>query len=406
MDLGNLSKGVPPKSGFANAFAMLWRQLLSASHSRLSPSPLSVTAAIARNHSDLRQPSRRTPASYAGCIVAMLAMMTGACGDASKLDDDEQFFKAINQIYGPERNESAAREWNLRKYKYEQALSRRFRHSESGFEQAVGIFLLPSFSLVSEEMHGYKSASEVVSTIAKLASDADAEPATLWLIKEACERVARDCKEMSMAYAWLKRDPGNVLAYISAAGEAHRKGDAREATRVLALGAAKATRVTEYADLVRATAANAIRMEPGVAEIDARLLAAAVGAMMSPLDAVDLGPVCLGAGQQKLERARREACVSIAKLLDHAAPQLMDVVSANVVLKANTESPEEAKSADARASEAERQIRIRGRILKLGASSLSACHAAAKQFVAARKSVSEREATAELIKSESCINSK
>jgi hypothetical protein len=365
-----------------------------------------ASAAIERNLSGLRNPSRRTLASYAVCIMAMLTMMAGAYGEAPKQDDDEQFFKAINQIYGPERDESAARAWNLRRYKYENVLSRRFRHSESGFEQAVGIFLLPSFWLVSEETHGYKSASEVVSTIAKLTSDADAEPATLWLLRDVCLRLAPDCKEMSMAYAWLKRDPGNVLAYISAAGEAHRKGDAREATRVLGLGAAKATRVTEYADLVRATAANAIREEPGVAEIDARLLAAAISVMMSPLDALDLGPLCIGANQQKLERARREACVSIARLLDRAAPKLMDVVVANMVLKAHTEFPEEAKSADERANEAERQIRVRGRILKLGANPLSACHAAAKQFVAARKSLSERETTAELIKSESCIKSK
>jgi hypothetical protein len=330
-------------------------------------------------------------------------MSVNICDGATKPDDDEQFFKAVNHIYGPERNEGAIREWNLRKYKYENLLSRRFRHSASGVEQAVGVFLLPSFWLVSENEHGYKSVPEIMSVITKLATDKDAEPATLWILTKICQRNVHECKEISTASAWPNRDPDNVFAYTAAASEANRKGDALEASRMLVLGAAKATRATEYSDVVITTVANAIRGEPGVAEIDARLLAAALGQMMGPLDVVDLGALCEIANPQILDRARREACINISRLLDRAAPRMMDVVIANMVLKALTESSEEAKSAGERADETERQIRIRAKLLKHGASSLSACHAPVLQFFAARKTVSERVATSALIKSESCL---
>lgn len=376
---------------------------MRASRSEQPSSLLSFAAIVARNISGLQKPSRRTFAVYFRCVAPILAMTICACSSAAKPDDDEQFFKAVNQIYGPERNEGAVREWNLRKYKFENLLSRRFRQSASDVEQAVGIFLLPSFSLASEEAHGYKSVPEIMSVIKKLATDTDAEPATLWILTKICERNARECKEISTASAWPNRDPDNVLAYTAAASEANRKGDAREVTRMLVLGAARASSAIEYSDVVRTTAANALRGEPGVAEIDARLFAAALGQMMGPLDLVDLGKLCEIANPQALDRARREACIKIARQLDRAAPRMMDVIIANAVLKALTESTEEAKSAAERASETERQIRIRARILKHGASTLSACHVPAMQFLTARKSLSEREATSALIKSESCL---
>lgn len=370
------------------------------------PSMLTSVAIVAIYFSNSRRPRRCTIALFSRFIASIFVLTISACGVAAKPDEDEQFFKAITQIYGPERNEGAVREWNLRKYKYENLLSRRFWQSASDVEQAIGIFLLPSFWLVSEEMHGYNSASEVMSAITKLATDKDAEPATLWILTKICQRQAHECKDISTASAWPNRDPDNILAYTAAASEANTKGDAREATRILVLGAVKAKTATEYSDIVRVTAANAIRGETGVTEIDARLLAAAIGQMIGPLDVADLGALCEITKPQILDQARREACIKISRLLDRTAPRMMDVVIANMVLKALAESDEEAKSATKRWYETERQIQARGRMLKHGAGLLSACRVPVMQFLDARKSMSERQATSALIKSESCLSQK